>query len=86
MIVKFLRDDLELAIALLVGVLLVAGAIYSGVRDQRAQDRCTDAGGVVERYDSQTILVSTSCGEGCTTLVPFETSRWRCRATSAGRP
>lgn len=54
--------------------LALTAAVMIDCSDQR---ECRRAG-AVERYNYRTVLIPTSCGSGCTVLVPTETSEWRC--------
>ena len=56
-------------------IFLAAAFAIADCKDKRG---CVERGGRVEEYNRQTIMMPVSCGDGCTSLIPEETSEWRC--------
>lgn len=74
------NPETTVAVAFLLALALsLAAFIYLAVQDDLDYDRCTDSGGVVERYDRRDTPVVTPCGSGCVVVTTVEVSQWRCR-------
>lgn len=63
--------------------ILVVAIVLVLVVDTSARRKCTDNAGRVVEYNCTTTFVPTSCGSGCTMLIPYQSCQWRCEGANA---
>jgi hypothetical protein len=70
-------DTAYATLLVIAGIAAIVFIVY-GISDCSAQQRCEDLGGRVEKYECQTVWVTTSCGSDCIITLPTGTCKWRC--------